>query len=189
MYRLCSTASVSSSHWALQRNTGLRYSKGTSKFFRCRRLLCCHRFFEGSPKNMTQLCQGVMAIVHKIGRPKIFLNMIWNPNWLELTEVFQEKGKLHIVSYFLSCKLKNDILKNNVQGVVVAYVVAQLSYSENRCLPRWHMLINLENNSKFKEAVDIHWCICAELPDWDCFPKHFGIDSETCFYTLKQIPM
>lgn len=132
--------------------------------------------FEGSPRNMAQRYQDAMAIVQKYGKPDIFLTMTCNPQWPEILSALNETetpaDRPDIVSRVFRVKLnelKKDLFKNNVFGVVIAHVY--VIEFQKRGLPHCHMLLILENDSKFRDPIDIDRCVCAELPSAAEFPR------------------
>lgn len=132
--------------------------------------------FEGSPRNMTQRYQDAMAIVQKYGKPDLFITMTCNPKWTDILSSLKDNeapaDRPDIVSRVFKCKLnelKKDLLKNNVFGKVIAFVY--VIEFQKRGLPHCHILLILDEESKFREPAQIDRCVYAELPNPNEFPS------------------
>ena len=77
---------------------------------------------------MNQNCQDVMAIVRKFGKPDLFITMMCNLNWQEITENLNGQPReiqpyLIVIVFQLKLKeLMKDLLNNHVLGVTIAKV-------------------------------------------------------------------
>ncbi|CAG7729840.1 unnamed protein product [Allacma fusca] len=124
--------------------------------------------FMGSPRNMQQLYQDAMAIVRKFGKPDLFLTMTTNPNWKDIKEnllpgqIASDRPDLVARVFNLKVnELLKQIKKDNILGVVVAYVYT-IEY-QKRSLPHIHMLIILHEDYKPKTTEVIDKYVCAEI--------------------------
>ncbi|XP_056688781.1 uncharacterized protein [Spinacia oleracea] len=132
--------------------------------------------FVGSPRDMHQRYQDAMALVHKFGKPDLFLTMTCNPSWPEiqsellagqvpndrpdlLTRVFHAKLE----------ELKKDVLERGILGTVVAYVY--VIEFQKRGLPHVHMLLILDQNDKLTTPDDFDKIVRAVIPDEQVEPK------------------
>jgi len=82
----------------------------------------------------------------------------------------------HIITRVFHLKLKSlldDLFKHNVLGKVIArvYVIE----FQKRGLPHAHILLILDQESKFRTVEEIDRVVCAELPDPDIDPELFHI--------------
>ncbi|CAG7824648.1 unnamed protein product, partial [Allacma fusca] len=126
--------------------------------------------FMGSPRNMQQLYQDAMAIVRKYGKPDLFMTMTTNPNWREILDNLLPGQKVadrpDLVARVFNMKVKEllkEIKKDNIFGVVVAYVYT-IEY-QKRSLPHMHMLIILHEDYKPRTREMINKYVSAEIPD------------------------
>ncbi|XP_057248190.1 uncharacterized protein LOC104903059 [Beta vulgaris subsp. vulgaris] len=79
--------------------------------------------FAGSPRDMHQRYQDAIALVHKFGKPDIFLTMTCNPSWskivAELLPGQQPHDRLDLLTRVFHPRLeelKKDVLERNVLG-------------------------------------------------------------------------
>ncbi|GBM93943.1 hypothetical protein AVEN_273616-1 [Araneus ventricosus] len=91
--------------------------------------------FVGSPRHMQQNNQDAMAMVRKFGKPDLFLTFTCNPSWSEI---------LNSMEGVQRPEDRPDI----IQG-----------------LPRAHILLTLDSESKIRTKDDIDKFVSAELPD------------------------
>ncbi|CAG7724839.1 unnamed protein product, partial [Allacma fusca] len=124
----------------------------------------------GSPRNMQQLYQDAMAIVLKYGKPDLFMTMTTNPNWREILDNLLPGQKVSdrpdLVTRVFNMKVKEllkEIKKDNIFGVVIAYVYT-IEY-QKRSLPHMHMLIILHVDYKPRTPEIINKYVSAEIPD------------------------
>lgn len=122
-----------------------------------------------SPRNMAQRYQDAMAIVRVYGKPDLFITFTCNPNWPEITEALLprqtaiERPDLCARVFNLKLKaFKDDLLKKNIFGEVVAYI--DVIEFQKRGLPHCHMLIIFANSDKPRNCDDFDEIVCAELP-------------------------
>ncbi|CAG7722464.1 unnamed protein product [Allacma fusca] len=125
--------------------------------------------FMGSPRNMQQLYQDAMAMARKFGKPDLFLTMTTNPRWKEILEnllpgqvVSGWPDLIARVFNMKTRKLLKEIKKDNILGVVVAYVYT-IEY-QKRSLPHMHMLIISHEDYKPKTRETIDKYVSAEIP-------------------------
>ena len=74
----------------------------------------------------------------------------------------------HIVARLFHLKLRtllDDLLKHNMLGKVVAHVY--VIEFQKRSLPHAHILLILDQESKFHTVDEIDHVVCAKLPDPD----------------------
>ncbi|XP_075207808.1 LOW QUALITY PROTEIN: uncharacterized protein LOC142312705 [Anomaloglossus baeobatrachus] len=135
--------------------------------------------FEGSPRNMQQHYQDAMAIVTKYGKPDIFVTMTCNPKWVEITEHLepwqQVEHRPDLVARIFRLKLKSLLqdIKNGLFGTVIAMV--HVIEFQKRGLPRAHILLILDTNSKIHTEEDIDNIVWAEIPNQQQYPEPYDI--------------
>ena len=107
--------------------------------------------------------------------------------WQEIQDALlpgqKPEDALHIVARVFHLKLRallDDLLKHNVLGKVVAcvYVIE----FQKRGLPHAHILLILDQESKFRTVDEIDRVVCAELPDPDVDPELFHIIKTNMFH-------
>ncbi|XP_021848178.2 uncharacterized protein [Spinacia oleracea] len=138
--------------------------------------------FVGSPRDMHLRYQDAMALVHKFGKPGIFLTMTCNLSWPEtqsellagqvpndrpdlLTRVFHAKLE----------ELKKDVLERGILRMVVPYVY--VIEFQKRSLPHVHMLLILDQNDKLTTPDGFDKFVRAGVVRKD-FPKEFSNDKK-----------
>ncbi|XP_051163766.1 uncharacterized protein LOC127283125 [Leptopilina boulardi] len=126
--------------------------------------------FIGSPRNMMQHYQDLMAIVRKHGKPDIFLTMTCNPNWRKIRENLCESqtavDRPDLVARVFSLKVKylmDLIVRQRFFGEVLSFVY--VIEFEKRGLPHIHLLIILKPNCKIKTSEKVDRYISSEIPD------------------------
>ncbi|XP_056685561.1 uncharacterized protein [Spinacia oleracea] len=132
--------------------------------------------FVGSPRDMHQRYQDAMALVHKFGKPDIFLTMTCNPSWPEIqSELLAEQvpnDRPDLLTRVFHAKLeelKKDVLERGVLRTVVAYVY--VIEFQKRGLPHVHMLLILDQNDKLTTPDDFDKIVRAVIPDEQQEPK------------------
>jgi len=136
--------------------------------------------FLGSPRNMLQNYQDAMSIVSRYGTPDVFVTLTCNPKWPEITAELQPHEKVQhrpdLVARVFHLKLTaliDDIVKNHIFGVVVAYVF--VIEFQKRGLPLVHILLILRDVDKFRDPEHVDSLISAEIPDKDENPRLYEI--------------
>ena len=126
--------------------------------------------FPGSPRNMYQNFQDAMSIVRVHGKPDIFLTFTANPKCQEITESLlpgqTANDRPDIVSrvfYLKLHELKEDLLKRNVLGRIIAHVYT-IEF-QKRGLLHAHMLLFFKNEDKPRTPQDINALVSAQIPD------------------------
>ena len=119
---------------------------------------------------MFQLYQDAMTIVRIYGKPDLFITLICNPFWDDITSNLLPNQKVtdrpDLVVRVFKLKLRellNDILKRHVLGRLLAHVYT-IEF-QKRSLPHAHMLIILADECKPREPSDYDRIVCAEIPD------------------------
>ncbi|XP_057248244.1 uncharacterized protein LOC130590221 [Beta vulgaris subsp. vulgaris] len=117
-----------------------------------------------------------MALVHKFGKPDIFLTMMCNPSWSEIVAELLPGQQPHDRPDLLTRvfharleELKKDVLERNVLGKVVAYVY--VIEFQKRGLPHVHMLLILDQSDKLATPDDYDKIVRAEIPDQQQEPE------------------
>ncbi|XP_058790182.1 uncharacterized protein LOC131663668 [Phymastichus coffea] len=125
--------------------------------------------FTGSPRYMQQCYQDAMAIVNETGKPDIFLTMICNPNWPEISENVlpsqQASDRPDIVARVFDLKkdhLLDMVVKKSFFGKVASYVY--VIEFQKRGLPHMHLSIILEQGYKITTSDIVDTFISAEIP-------------------------
>ena len=139
------------------------------------RIIILPSSFSGSPRNMYQNFQDAMSIVRVHGKPDLFLTFTANPKWREITQQLLNNQTANdrpdIVSRVFQIKLqelKEDILKRNVLGRVLAYVYT-IEF-QKRGLPHAHMLIFFKDQDKPRTPQDVDALVSAQIPDPETKP-------------------
>lgn len=110
--------------------------------------------FIGGPRDMKRRYLDAMALVHRYGKPDIFLTITCNPNWPEIkqelgpTDLTQDRPDL--LSRIFRAKLeelKNDLLKKQILGPVAAYVY--VIEFQKRGLPHAHFLLIFKSGMSY----------------------------------------
>ena len=140
--------------------------------------------FTGGPRQMIKLYQNAIAIVRIIGKPDLFITIICNPSWLEITNELlsgqSAQDRPDLIARIFNMKLKailKDILKEGIFGKVVAYLYT-IEFQKCR-LPHAHVLITLAQEYKPQTVDDDDAIICAEIPNKD--------DNPDIYETVKQL--
>ncbi len=133
---------------------------------------------KGSPRYFMKLFQDSMAVIRSFGKPDLFVTVTCNPQWPEiqneLTNV-NNSEKLTLIARVFKLKLKailQDILKDNIFGFVKAYMY--VIEFQKRGLPRAHILLILDNQSKPRNSDDYDALVSAQIPDKDKHPKAYA---------------
>jgi len=126
--------------------------------------------FIGSPRNMMQNYQDAMALVRKFGKPDLFITFTCNPAWPEIRDSIHPwetpNNRPDIVVRVFHAKvqeLMRLICKVEIFGVVKAFLYTV--EFQKRGLPHIHLLLTLDDNSKFRNPEDIDKVVSAEIPD------------------------
>ncbi|XP_030045299.1 LOW QUALITY PROTEIN: uncharacterized protein LOC115459634 [Microcaecilia unicolor] len=133
--------------------------------------------FAGSPRNMHQNFQDATAIIHKYGKPDLFITMTFNPRWEEITQNLK-KGQApefrpDLLARVFHLKLKELLTtlyaKKHILGVPLTkiYVIE----FQKRGLPHAHILIIMKEEHKPKRKEIIDQIVCAEIPEINNFPR------------------
>ena len=126
--------------------------------------------FTGGERYMHQQCQDAMAIVHKYGKPHLFITMTCNPNWPEIKSLLRigqtPQDRPDIVSRVFNMK-KKMLLEELTTKRIFGYVKARVHVIEfqKRGLPHMHLLVWLANFEGTPEVLDT--IMSAEIPDSD----------------------
>ena len=126
--------------------------------------------FTGGERYMHQQCQDAMAIVHKYGKPHLFITMTCNPNWPEIKSLLRNgqtpQDRPDIVSRVFNMK-KKMLLEELTSKRIFGYVKARVHVVEfqKRGLPHMHLLVWLANFEGTPEVLDT--IMSTEIPDSD----------------------
>ncbi|CAH9075003.1 unnamed protein product, partial [Cuscuta europaea] len=120
-----------------------------------------------------------MAICRWAGYPDLFITFTCNPKWPEITRFLkkhnlQPEDRPDIVCRVFKVKLDSlikDFRRNKIFGDVRA-VVYTIEF-QKRGLPHAHILLFLENNSKFPTVSDVDRIISTEIPDRIVDPDYY----------------
>ena len=146
---------------------------------RGRRVILSPTFY-GSPRWYQQQFQDAMALVRYYGKPDLFITMTTNPNWTEIHKSLNP-GETAADRPDLSCRvfyrkyleLKDDLLKRNVLGHVIAHC-ATIEF-QKRGLPHVHILLILAERDKLNYPKIIDCLVCAEIPNRQDNPLLYDI--------------
>ncbi|XP_028100698.1 uncharacterized protein LOC114300041 [Camellia sinensis] len=136
--------------------------------------------FIGSPKDLRRRYVDAMALVQRFGKPDIFLTMTCNPTWPEIkaelgpNEEAQNRPDLTSRAFRAKMEqLKDDIIKHQIFGKVVAYVY--VIEFQKRGLPHMHLLLILAPGQKPLSPDTYDSIVSAELPDQKKHPHLFSM--------------
>ncbi|CAH9128704.1 unnamed protein product [Cuscuta epithymum] len=135
--------------------------------------------FTGGARFMIQNYQDAMAICRWAGYPDLFITFTCNPKWPEITRFLRvhnlkPEDRPDIVSRIFKVKLDGlikDFRRKKVFGNVKA-VVYTIEF-QKRGLPHAHILLFLENDSKYPTMNDVDKIISAEIPDFHSDPSYY----------------
>ncbi len=123
--------------------------------------------FSGGPRQMVQLYQDAMAIVRNFSKPDLFMTFTCNLKWEEITHEFfpsqTTSNRPNFVSRVLHLKLKE--LLNDLEKGLLGTLVAKVWVVEfqKHSLPRVHMLLIFDDQSKLWTLEDIDNMVCVEI--------------------------
>lgn len=116
--------------------------------------------------------------------------MTANPNWPEITRMLKPgqraSDRPDLVARVFRQKsehLLHLIMKVGVLGKAVAQV-HMIEY-QKRGLPHMHLLIILDEASKFRNPNDVDQTVSAELPDPTQYPTFFDLVSTTMYHNCR----
>ncbi|XP_074278706.1 uncharacterized protein LOC141602303 [Silene latifolia] len=126
--------------------------------------------FVGCDRDFRRRYLSSMTVVHRYGKPYIFLTITCNPHWAEIEREllpFEEaQNRPDLVSRVFRAKLlelKKDICTRKIFGNVAGYIY--VVEFQKRGLPHAHFLIILDSDSKIRTPDQYDEYVCAELPD------------------------
>ena len=129
--------------------------------------------FEGSPRNMRQICCDAMSIFAKHGAPDLFVTFTANPSWPEITSNLrpgeQTSDRPDLVARVF--KLKLDSLNKDINAAGIFGETKAFVYNiefQKRGLPHAHILVTLKEEFKFTTAERIDQFICAKITSEEC---------------------
>ncbi|XP_074313659.1 uncharacterized protein LOC141648846 [Silene latifolia] len=125
--------------------------------------------FLGGPRDMKKRYLNSMALVHRFGKPDLFVTMTCNAGWPEIKELLapgeEAQNRPDLVARVFRAKLlalKKQIVEKQIFGEVVAYVY--VVEFQKRGLPHVHFLIILKDGYRLKCPADFDKFVCAEIP-------------------------
>lgn len=147
--------------------------------------------FTSRPWQTHQAYQDAMAISRFFKSLDLFVTMTANPSWPEVTWALKPGQRasdrpdlVARVFWQKSEHLLQLIMKTGVLGKAVAQVYT-IEY-QKQGLPHIHLLIILDEDSKFHTPDDVDETISAELPDPTKYPDFFNLVSTTMYHNCKQ---
>ena len=95
--------------------------------------------FTGSPRSIQLNFLDSMTMCQNFGKPDLFLTMTCNPHWKEIVENINEHAinRPDIITRVFHEKiniLKDELLKKNIFGKVIAVIYAQIQNTFNYCV-------------------------------------------------------
>ncbi|XP_074293065.1 uncharacterized protein LOC141619971 [Silene latifolia] len=124
--------------------------------------------FLGGPRDMKKRYLNSMALVHRFGKPDLFVTMTCNAGWPEIKELLtageEAQNRPDLVARVFRAKLlafKKQIVEKRTFGEVAAYVYVEF---QKRGLPHVHFLIILKDGYRLKCPADFDKFVCAEIP-------------------------
>ncbi|XP_074271299.1 uncharacterized protein LOC141595232 [Silene latifolia] len=125
--------------------------------------------FLGGPRDMKKRYLNSMALVHRFGKPDLFVIMTCNAGWPEIKELLapgeEVQNRPDLVARVFRAKLlalKKQIVEKQIFGEVAAYVY--VVEFQKRGLPHVHFLIILKDGYRLKCPADFDKFVCAEIP-------------------------
>ncbi|XP_074313505.1 uncharacterized protein LOC141648681 [Silene latifolia] len=126
--------------------------------------------FLGGPRDMKKRYLNSMALVHRFGKPDLFITMTCNAGWPEIKDQLAPGEEAHnhpdLVARVFRAKLlalKKQIVEKHIFGEVAAYVY--VVEFQKRGLPHVHFLIILKDGYRLKCPADFDKFVCAEIPN------------------------
>ncbi|XP_042980082.1 uncharacterized protein LOC122310265 [Carya illinoinensis] len=128
--------------------------------------------FIGGPRDMQKRYMEAMTLVQRYGKPDIFLTIICNPNWKEISAELkpheETQNRPDLIARIFRAKLeelKHQLFKREIFEKVSAYVY--VIEHQKRGLPHAHFLIILHRDWKLYAPESFDQIVSAELPDKD----------------------
>ncbi|XP_074271087.1 uncharacterized protein LOC141595011 [Silene latifolia] len=125
--------------------------------------------FLGGPRDMKKRYLNSMALVHRFGKPDLFVTMTCNANWPEIKDQLasgeEAQNRPDLVARVFRAKLlalKKQIVEKQIFGEVAAYVY--VVEFQKRGLPHVHFLIILKDGYRLKCPADFDKFVSAEIP-------------------------
>ncbi|XP_021750174.1 uncharacterized protein LOC110715861 [Chenopodium quinoa] len=123
----------------------------------------------GGPRDMKKRYYNAMDLVHKFGKPDLFVTMTCNANWPEIKNELgpneQAQDRPDLVARIFHAKLislKKEIKENKCFGEVAAMIF--VVEFQKRGLPHAHFLVILKPECKLKSIEDYDRFVSAEIP-------------------------
>ncbi|KAK9668839.1 hypothetical protein RND81_13G090300 [Saponaria officinalis] len=123
----------------------------------------------GGPRDMVKQYLNAVALVHRYGKPDLFMTMTCNVNWPEIKEKLapgkEAQNRPYLVSRVFRAKLlvlKKQIMEEHVFGEVSAFVY--VVEFQKQGLPHAHLLIIHKPAFKLKCPADFDRFVSAEIP-------------------------
>jgi Helitron helicase-like domain at N-terminus len=125
---------------------------------------------------MHKLFQDSMAIVRFFGKPDLFITFTANPNWEEVAEGGQSGAdRIDLITRIFNQKL-DSLLQELKDGLFSPYKGLVRTIEFQKCgLPHCHILLFLDQDSKFNTPEKIDKVVCTKLPGPDQEPKLYAI--------------
>lgn len=146
--------------------------------------------FQNGPRQTHQAYQDAMAISRFYKSLDLFITMTANPNWPEVKDALKPgqnaSDRPDLVARVFSQKsehLIHLIMKKGILGKAVAQVHT-IEY-QKRGLPHMHLLIILDENSKFHTPEDVDKAVSAELPDPTLDSELFTLVSSAMYHKCQ----
>lgn len=126
-------------------------------------------YFVGSDRYMRAQYQDSMAIIWACGKPDLFITMVCNPKWPEITEnLFDDQNasdRPDLTAWVFHLKL-NAIFADLQKGVLGVEVGRKYDIEfQKRGLSHAHLLLILGDNDKPRTPEDCDKFVSAEIPD------------------------
>ncbi|XP_074278235.1 uncharacterized protein LOC141601829 [Silene latifolia] len=125
--------------------------------------------FLGGSRDIKKRYLNSMALVHRFGKPDLFITMTCNAGWPEIKDQLAPGEEAHnrpdLVARVFRVKFlvrKNQIVDRHIFGEVAAYVY--VVEFQKRGLPHVHFLIILKDGYRLKCPADFDQFVCAEIP-------------------------
>ena len=131
--------------------------------------------FSGGPRQMYQLYQDAMAIMHHFGKPDLFITFTCNPKWPEITrellphQIASDRPDLTARVFHMKLQeMMKDLCEKHWLGRVIAYIY--VIEFQKRGLPHAHILLILAPESKIHSITEYDAIVSAEIPDHSSNP-------------------
>ena len=130
-----------------------------------------------------------MSIVHRCGKPDLFITMTSNPNWNGISENFEhyetavDRPDIDVKIFHQKVQeFKELVIKRGVLGKCIAdtYVIE----FQKRGLPHMYLLLFLDENDKINISEKVDELISTEILNEDIYPHLYDVVKQFMIHGL-----